>query len=444
MKKFIYYCIIILIAIYIFVDEDDLVSFFDKFNDNKNVATSVNNSEGNNSEESTPQTENNIIKLGTAESPENNYDVKSDTYNFKVDFDRWEISENPPDDTNVHIYNNFASMYFLPSSNVSSNLEDEDIKNQAEIILKDFNAHTKYYDAYSELLEYKDYKVYISEVETDGSANKLSNIVTNLESSYVEDDIDNGDEGILSHIVAGIIANKMQEEVKDILSVEQFDDASEKYVTFFVCVFDENFAYPLYAEYLKTDDDEVNRNFILSSIDYFVQTLIKENSGEISYTTDFLIEAEEEVQVLEPLKEDIYINNSQIANNVMKHSNDLELIATAMGNYFSGFIKAVNSGEFSYVAHTMLYNSSLYNTQKGLVDRLYGRNIKERIDYYEILNSDISNINNGVVKIDTFETYTIIYPEEVKVLDFYYTYTVGFDRYTESWLVSDIISTSDL
>lgn len=67
-----------------------------------------------------------------------------------------------------------------------------------------------------------------------------------------------------------------------------------------------------------------------------------------------------------------------------------------MNNYETGMINAINSGDFSSVEFTLLKDSNLYNSQKGLVDRLSKQGTTEQLESFEITNVDEDTSTNKI------------------------------------------------
>ena len=83
-----------------------------------------------------------------------------------------------------------------------------------------------------------------------------------------------------------------------------------------------------------------------------------------------------------------------------------------MADYINGLTTAINTGQFSNVAHVL--KGSLYSDQQSLVRNLYNKGIKESwVDDSGVNFTKSGNSSDGpLCKIQTAETVSVIQPGE--------------------------------
>lgn len=108
-------------------------------------------------------------------------------------------------------------------------------------------------------------------------------------------------------------------------------------------------------------------------------------------------------------------SNQQNATNSNTGSNDAfvtkDTAALVMADYINGLTTAINTGQFSNVAHVL--KGSLYNDQQSLVSNLYKKGIKENwVDYSVVNFTKAGNSSDGpLYNIQTVETVSVIQPD---------------------------------
>lgn len=134
--------------------------------------------------------------------------------------------------------------------------------------------------------------------------------------------------------------------------------------------------------------------------------------------------------------EDI-INNDDYNNKLLLSQEDIQNISSSMSQYFENIIKSINTGDFSYLENILVKNSNLYISQQKLVERLYNLGTTEKLESFEIIEIDDSNILNGIIKVEVLELISIYYASgESKTSEFNYIYTL--ENIQNTWLLSDI------
>jgi len=108
-------------------------------------------------------------------------------------------------------------------------------------------------------------------------------------------------------------------------------------------------------------------------------------------------------------------SNQQNSTNSNAVSDDAfvtkDTAALVMADYINGLTTAINTGQFSDVAHVL--KGSLYNDQQSLVSNLYKKGIKENwVDYSVVNFTKAGNSSDGpLYKIQTVETVSVIQPD---------------------------------
>ncbi|MGE7718326.1 Uncharacterized conserved protein YecT, DUF1311 family [Priestia megaterium] len=108
-------------------------------------------------------------------------------------------------------------------------------------------------------------------------------------------------------------------------------------------------------------------------------------------------------------------SNPQNSNNSNTVSNDTsvtkEIAELVMDDYINGLTTAINTGQFSNVAHAL--KGSLYNDQQSLVSNLYKKGIKEKWVNYSVVgvNKAGDSSDGPLYKIQTVETISVIQPD---------------------------------
>ena len=112
----------------------------------------------------------------------------------------------------------------------------------------------------------------------------------------------------------------------------------------------------------------------------------------------------------------VYKNsNPQNSNNSNTASNDAsvtkEIAELVMDDYINGLTTAINTGQFSNVAHAL--KGSLYNDQQSLVSNLYKKGIKEKWVSYSVVRVNKAGYSSdgSLYKIKTVETISVIQPD---------------------------------
>lgn len=133
-----------------------------------------------------------------------------------------------------------------------------------------------------------------------------------------------------------------------------------------------------------------------------------------------------------------------IVNNKVKllsHEIDGSLvkqIENTVGSYENGIINAINGNTFSSVEPYLLKGSTLYNSQKKLVSSLYSKNIREKLNGYEIY---------AIEQVKPASVYKVYAVEDIAVKysgknftdnKYYWCYTVKIDK-DMKYKLSDIV-----
>lgn len=101
------------------------------------------------------------------------------------------------------------------------------------------------------------------------------------------------------------------------------------------------------------------------------------------------------------------IINAEIKSSETKTDNDAQTPASdnavnyLMNEYAWSMVDAINAGDFSIVSHTLYPGSSLYTSQKDLVNKLYRQNITETMDSLTV--TDITWTSDDSCTISTTE-----------------------------------------
>lgn len=136
--------------------------------------------------------------------------------------------------------------------------------------------------------------------------------------------------------------------------------------------------------------------------------------------------------------------NKQIVNSKVKFSYDVDqktgnTILNTLKAYESGIVDAINLNSFSKVEGTLVKGSSLYNSQKWLVNNLYKKGIKEKLMKYEayMVSYDYAN---KVYRIFVLEDVAVKYPGKSYVTSRYnWCYTAVYDEKTGTVRLSNIV-----
>jgi serine/threonine protein kinase len=85
-----------------------------------------------------------------------------------------------------------------------------------------------------------------------------------------------------------------------------------------------------------------------------------------------------------------------------KNTEDInKIMEDGFENYYISLVNAINENDFSLVAPTLVENSSLYYSQKELVDKLSKQNIKEKLISFDI--KDMESVKNSQYKVSVEE-----------------------------------------
>lgn len=107
-----------------------------------------------------------------------------------------------------------------------------------------------------------------------------------------------------------------------------------------------------------------------------------------------------------------------------------------MNAYEESMVEAINKNRFSLVEGLLDPEGPLYKEQEGLVRRLSGKNIKEKLIRFQIMN--IQKIN-GEYKFSIVEKIGIYYPEgKSSVNEYEWVYTVTQHPVTKAFKVYSI------
>jgi uncharacterized membrane protein YvbJ len=101
-------------------------------------------------------------------------------------------------------------------------------------------------------------------------------------------------------------------------------------------------------------------------------------------------------------------------------------IHEVLGNYEKNIINAINNNKFSSVDPYLKKDSQLYKSQSSLVEDLSKRGIKEELVSYEIKEIK-STVNEKQYKVSVNEKINIKYPNETKLKEFNWIYTVDIN-----------------
>lgn len=117
-----------------------------------------------------------------------------------------------------------------------------------------------------------------------------------------------------------------------------------------------------------------------------------------------------------------------------RFSGDYRQARELMKNYEYKLIEAINQNDFSIVEPYLLPDSSLYKSQKKLVNDLNQKGIKEKMVSYDV--GYLTSENENTYKIEAVESISIDYPDKGEVVkEFQWIYTI--DK-------SDLMKLSDL
>ncbi|MGC5323879.1 XAC2610-related protein [Brevibacillus sp. SYSU BS000544] len=111
-----------------------------------------------------------------------------------------------------------------------------------------------------------------------------------------------------------------------------------------------------------------------------------------------------------------------------------EDISKLIRDYQHNLIKAIDTNTFSYVEPYLLPGSSLYNSQKELVENLYSRKVKESFVSTEIFGY---YIDKNRFKVEVSETIEVFYPKRgpsINEYPWYYTVEKANGKYYLSTL----------
>ncbi len=110
--------------------------------------------------------------------------------------------------------------------------------------------------------------------------------------------------------------------------------------------------------------------------------------------------------------------------------NTYDLVYESLSNYFINLVAAINSGDFGYVENYMVKDSSLYNSQKALVNRLYGNGTRESFEKFEIVSIEYMDSHDDIIEVDVLEVISIYYADGTSKVDaeFNYTYSLKYSN----------------
>lgn len=169
----------------------------------------------------------------------------------------------------------------------------------------------------------------------------------------------------------------------------------------------------------------IDVKFIVSPEDYnenYSSNYYPRTSGmlsDLSYNNTYSNESNNTYQ--EPIYYDTYDEPDY---------NTYDLIYESLSNYFINLVASINSGDFGYVENYMVKDSSLYNSQKSLVNRLYGNGTTESFEKFEILFIEYMDSHDDIIEVDVLEVISIYYADGTSKVDaeFNYTYSLKYSN----------------
>jgi hypothetical protein len=93
-------------------------------------------------------------------------------------------------------------------------------------------------------------------------------------------------------------------------------------------------------------------------------------------------------------------------------------------NYENALIEAINAGDFSLVEYMLMPGSSLYRSQKALVENLHSRGITEELIDFAILDAQY-NEDSGVILMTVKEQINVVKPDSESTVNSTWVYTVN-------------------
>ena len=194
-------------------------------------------------------------------------------------------------------------------------------------------------------------------------------------------------------------------------------------------------------KYLRVSIEMVDGKFYVTEVHINTNwDVYKEDTEYVEDTEDH--SERQQIDTTNPDKPEL-INENQESETLEYDTGEYELeeikseIFVNMESYWEGLMKAINTGDFYFVRQEIFFESNLYNAQINLVNDLSERGISEEMVSSEILEYDMDNVKDGIVKIKTKETIRIIHPDKENTKDFYYTYTLKPDS-NGLWMPSEI------
>ncbi|MFZ5353661.1 MAG: WG repeat-containing protein [Bacillota bacterium] len=212
------------------------------------------------------------------------------------------------------------------------------------------------------------------------------------------------------------------------------------------------------SSYIERITEEVNHQIFENSENYFVDRIDSINPDQEFRLDEDGIELIFQVYEIAPyaggqpsfkitydsLADIIDIESSfwqAIGSDFFSGQNAVLEIDSLMGSYLNKLVEAINTGSFAVVEKYLLKDSNLYNSQRKLVENLYGKGIKERVVNYSV--DSVEEVDKYKLKIYVTEEITIIKQNgEEETNTYYWMYTAEKinkeNNYAFSYKLSDI------
>ncbi|MGL4876088.1 MAG: TcaA NTF2-like domain-containing protein [Clostridium sp.] len=135
-------------------------------------------------------------------------------------------------------------------------------------------------------------------------------------------------------------------------------------------------------------------------------------------------------------------NNGETGTNVVNTNNEeagiKSAISTNLQQYYTAFVQAVNTGEFSGLAPYLYPNSPIYSQQENFIPSTYNQGIQEQFVSSQINGYQFEN-NNKTVKVAVTEVFDITYSSGTTQTKAYnWTYTFKYCNDQGSYLIYSI------
>jgi hypothetical protein len=122
---------------------------------------------------------------------------------------------------------------------------------------------------------------------------------------------------------------------------------------------------------------------------------------------------------------------------------DYNTLCKNLINYYeNGFAKAVNENKMDYIGNSMINGSNFYNNQKGLINDLYGKQTKLKLESYNITKiSKGSTDRNIIANVEEKTELTLVDQKIVRV--FYKTFSINIDESNKEHIYINEITITD-